>query len=145
MPELSEHFTRQHRACDDAFALAESAVARDDWEHAVPCFEYFREESEAHFNGEEQVLFPAFEACTGMRAGPTHVMRQEHAQLRGLLEAMTQALAQRDREQYLGLADTLMILLQQHNLKEEQVLYPMAEQVLAGQWPALRTALEEAR
>ena len=31
-----------------------------------------------------------------------------------------------------GLAQSLLVLIQQHNMKEEQVLYPMADQVLAA-------------
>jgi len=30
---------------------------------------------------------------------------------------------------FLGLAETLMLLMQQHNMKEEQVLYRMMDQV----------------
>jgi iron-sulfur cluster repair protein YtfE (RIC family) len=36
----------------------------------------------------------------------------------------------RDARRVLGQSDTLMILIQQHNLKEEQILYPMSEQLV---------------
>jgi len=32
----------------------------------------------------------------------------------------------------LGTAETFFLFLQQHNVKEEQVLYPMADQALQG-------------
>ena len=39
------------------------------------------------------------------------------------------AVENRDKENYLGLSETLMMLMQQHNMKEEQVLYRMMDQV----------------
>ena len=37
---------------------------------------------------------------------------------------------QNNRDDYLGIADTLLILMQQHNMKEEQMLYNMMDQHL---------------
>lgn len=76
------------------------------------------------------MLFPAFEERTGQTMGPTQMMRSEHLQMRQLFAEMATALEQRSKDQCLGLADTLMMIMQQHNMKEEQVLYPMTEQVL---------------
>jgi len=64
--------------------------------------------------------------------GPTQMMRSEHSQMRQLFDDMAQALEQKNKDQYLGTAETLMMLMQQHNMKEEQMLYPMTEQVLGG-------------
>ncbi len=36
-----------------------------------------------------------------------------------------------DTGRYLGFSETLLIMMQQHNLKEESILYPMADSVLA--------------
>ncbi len=65
-----------------------------------------------------------------MSMGPTQMMRMEHAQMRQLFDDMRQALERQDRNDYLGASETLLILMQQHNLKEEQMLYPMSEQTL---------------
>ena len=46
---------------------------------------------------------------------------------------MRQALLHKDMEQFLGDTETLMVLMQQHNAKEEQILYPLSDQVLMGQ------------
>ena len=40
------------------------------------------------------------------------------------------------------LADTLLIMMQQHNMKEENILYPMCDQHLAGETPELLARLE---
>jgi len=91
-----------------------------------------------HLDMEEQVLFPAFEAATGMTdSGPTFVMRMEHEQMRGLLEQMGTALERGDHDALLDQGDTLLMLIQQHNQKEEGMLYPMSERALASEWPAL--------
>jgi hemerythrin-like domain-containing protein len=58
-------------------------------------------------------------------------MRSEHVEIRETLQGMTDALASRNADVYLGLAETLLMLLRQHNTKEEQILYPMADQALA--------------
>lgn len=68
-----------------------------------------------------------------MVAGPSQVMRFEHAQMRDLLARMEQAAARHDGDEFSGLAETLLILMQQHNMKEENILYPMCERTLAGQ------------
>jgi iron-sulfur cluster repair protein YtfE (RIC family) len=46
---------------------------------------------------------------------------------------MNEALAARDRDQFLGLGETLMMLTQQHNMKEENILYPIMDQCIADE------------
>ena len=58
-------------------------------------------------------------------------MAGEHKQLRELMSVAEAALAARDADDYSGTAETLLIMLQQHNMKEENVLYPMCDQHLA--------------
>ena len=64
--------------------------------------------------------------------GPTMIMRGEHTQMRELLDEMAQSIADRDSDSYLGQSETLLMIMQQHNLKEQQMLYPMTDQVLGG-------------
>lgn len=77
-----------------------------------------------------------------MRMGPTQVMRMEHGQIRALLDDAVDALEQANPDDFLGLADTLLIMMQQHNMKEENILYPMCDQHLAGETPELLACLE---
>lgn len=121
-----------HKHCDELFATAEARAHAGDWGACETASKQFLSELEAHFATEEQVLFPAFEAATGMSSGPTQVMRMEHAQMRELMAQMAAALNGRDRNAYAGIADTLLILMQQHNMKEENILYPMCDRSLAG-------------
>ena len=119
-----------HRHCDDLFVAAEEAVGRGDWAAAASAFERFHAQMLAHFAAEEDLLFPAFETAAGSSSGPTRVMRLEHEQMRPLLAQLGAACAARDGEDYAGVAETLLILMQQHNMKEENILYPMCDQAL---------------
>ncbi len=133
MSNLTEPLHRHHKHCDELFADAEAAVAARDWERAGPLVADFQKELETHFRTEEEVLFPAFEASTGMVGGPTQMMRFEHAQMRDLMDQMQVALSGRHGDNFAGAAETLLILMQQHNMKEENILYPMCDRSLAAQ------------
>lgn len=134
---------QHHKHCDDLFAAAEAAIAAKDWTQGQPLLDSFRNELEGHFRTEEEVLFPAFEAATGMSGGPTQMMRHEHAQMRDLLGQMRDALDSRDGTAFAGAAETLLIFMQQHNMKEENILYPMCDRALTGQLDDLGAQLQK--
>ena len=142
MESISKLMTCKHRQCDDHFIAVELAVARSAWSEADSAFNHLRDAMLQHFALEESILFPAFEAHTGISMGPTQVMRGEHAQMRALLAAAEIALAARDADDYSGNAETLLIMTQQHNMKEENMLYAMCDQHLALQLAELIPQLE---
>ncbi|MCP3849304.1 MAG: hemerythrin domain-containing protein [Gammaproteobacteria bacterium] len=119
-----------HKECDEQFAEAEASVANDNWEQGVKQWSRFAAELEKHFSREEQVLFPEFESETGMAGGPTQMMRMEHEQMRALVNEINKASVSKDKDQFLALSETLMVTMQQHNMKEEQILYPMTDQAM---------------
>ena len=137
MTTISDFLVPDHKRCDKLFADAESAVSLGEWDKAAAIFIDFRTALLHHFAMEEEIMFPAFEASTGMKFGPTEVMRAEHRQMIVLLNLMPDALLRKKMNAYLGDADTLLILMQQHNIKEEQMLYQMADQALANESEAL--------
>ncbi|WP_126446083.1 hemerythrin domain-containing protein [Sulfuricystis multivorans] len=143
MPSLTEPLRHHHQHCDDLFVAAENAVRAGDWPGANAALSGFLAAMETHFAAEEETLFPAFEAATGMSMGPTRVMRHEHAQMRELFKQMEAGCADRDAEAYASAADTLLVMLQQHNLKEENILYPMCDQRLDAEAAALAPTLRE--
>ncbi|MBW2243942.1 MAG: hemerythrin domain-containing protein [Deltaproteobacteria bacterium] len=130
MTTLLEFMTAAHRRCDEALAAAEGEVCGKNWGAAAQKYQEFNAAMACHFAQEEDVLFPAFEEATGMTEGPTAVMRMEHEQMRSLLAQLASAAGEQDSSRFLGLSETLMILIQQHNMKEEQMLYPMCDQRL---------------
>lgn len=133
MESIGDLMAADHRQCDGCFVAVERSLARAAWDDAKAEFGQFEEAMHHHFDAEEAILFPAFEARTGMTMGPTQVMRGEHGQMRELLAAAKDALDARDEDDYSGIAETLLIMMQQHNMKEENVLYPMCDQHLAAQ------------
>ena len=138
---LAEHFTADHRACDQGWAEVERAAQTP--EGAGVAFEKFDAHMRRHLGWEEEVIFPAFEEEMGMGPdmGPTAVMREEHIQMRGLLDGMYLAARDGQWERLLDQGDTLLMLIQQHNQKEEGMLYPMADHHLGHRWEELKGRL----
>jgi hemerythrin-like domain-containing protein len=128
---------RQHLECDDELNRVEAALHKQDTAAALCHFQLFNEFLEAHFVLEEDRLFPALEKATGMTQGPTMVMRQEHQQIRALRDELAQSLEEKAHDSALELIDTLNVLIQQHNVKEENILYPMC----GGSIPNLEAVL----
>ncbi len=127
---ITEYMRNEHRGCDEIFASAEKAVIDGDFEQAEKQFLLFSNDTLTHFKKEEESLFPTFESITGNTEGPTRVMKFEHEQVRGLIGKMAEAVETKDKDAYLSLAESMMILLQQHNMKEEQMLYAMCDRMI---------------
>ena len=145
MPDaVSTYFTDDHRACDQRLTRVEDRAAARDWDGARAAVADLTAATLHHFRLEEEVLFPELEQAHPGARGPTSVMRGEHAQARRLLEDLTTAAAMGSRSETLGLVETLLMLLQQHNAKEEGILYPMADAVLGTTGEALAARLDEA-
>jgi hemerythrin-like domain-containing protein len=143
MHTIRDFMAGDHRRCDDIFVDVEQAVAAGAWDRATTAYVQFHNAVLQHFAAEESLLFPAFEAKSGMTMGPTQVMRGEHEQMRALMDAARDALAAKDGDDYSGNAETLLIMMQQHNMKEENVLYPMCDQHLIDQVDALLPRLQQ--
>ena len=60
------------------------------------------------------------------------MMRMEHEQMRALVNEVNKAAADKDSDQFLALTETLMMTMQQHNMKEEQMLYPMIDHAMTN-------------
>ncbi len=130
MTTINVFMAAHHKECDNLFAAAEASIAAGDWDNGKIQWQEFAAELETHFAREESILFPQFEAATGSMGGPTQMMRMEHEQMRSLVNEINKAADSKDKDQFLGLSETLMITMQQHNMKEEQMLYPMIDQSL---------------
>ncbi|MEZ4654630.1 MAG: hemerythrin domain-containing protein [Candidatus Eisenbacteria bacterium] len=138
----SAFFTADHRECDALWAELEAICGDGKADAVESAWMRFDRAMRRHFAMEEEVLFPALEEATGMPrgAGPIAVMRMEHDQMKGMLGQMADARG--DGRELLDLGDTLLMLIQQHNTKEEGILYPMADDALAAGWSELATQLD---
>lgn len=131
---ISSFLTHDHRRCDEVFANMEKSVASENWNEANKDFNEFVLDLNHHFDMEEKIMFPVFEEKTGMHnAGPTAMMRMEHEQMRGVISQMQADIDAQNKNHFFGLSESLMMLMQQHNMKEEQMLYTMADTHLGMQ------------
>ena len=108
-------------------------------EHLKQLFEFFSVfVDKCHHGKEEELFFPALEAVGISREdGPIGVMLNEHQQGRDLVAEMKSALSQYlngdtgAAQKLKGSADAYIALLNIHIDKENNVLFPMAEQHLS--------------
>ncbi|MFQ5856645.1 MAG: hemerythrin domain-containing protein [Anaerolineae bacterium] len=82
---------------------------------------------ETHANLEDDLLFAALDPHLGSQMGPLAVMRMEHDEIRGTLAGLPEA---QDLPEAQRLVLHAVQVAREHFAKEEQVLYPMAEQTL---------------
>ena len=126
---IHEHYAADHQHLDALFHQFQSLKATDRT-NAEKSFEEFKAGLERHIAWEEEILFLAFDRRFGhLQGGPTAVMRWEHQQIRQFLDAIALKLNQQDfatEEEEMGLEAVLC----PHNQKEEDVLYPMIDQVV---------------
>jgi hemerythrin-like domain-containing protein len=137
---LVEYMVDEHEFCNDLFCEAENLATESKWVELKSVFEKFATETENHFGREEKVLFPCAEQKMGSQGGPTAVMRMEHEQMRALIGNLRTSIDEENKTGFLGETETLLVLMQQHNMKEEQILYPMLDRLLAGE---LETVFDE--
>lgn len=138
---ISEAMTADHRRCDYLLSLLEKSARQRDWEQVAQETATLREAMELHFRVEEENLFPKLEDAAPGATGPTGVMRMEHQQMRQMLSELTFAANARERNECLGILETLHLVTQQHNAKEEGVLYPLADQAIPGEANAIAARL----
>jgi iron-sulfur cluster repair protein YtfE (RIC family) len=140
---ISDYMARDHSHCDELFAMVENLAAESKWIELKNAYGEFTSAMEKHFKKEESLLFPGLESQMQSPAGPTQVMRMEHEQMRELLANLTGWIANEDQGEILGEAETLLIMMQQHNMKEEQILYPMIDQMLGNDAISLIDSMEQ--
>ncbi len=132
--DVTDYMQEDHRRLDTIFNDFQEAFKEERWDEALDAFKEFDMGLRRHIQGEEEVLFPLFEEKTGMiDAGPTFVMRMEHTDIRDFLEKIMNATKAKDREAAAEATDMLTNTLADHNMKEEQILYPESDSFLSAE------------
>ena len=84
-----------------------------------------------HHAKEEEILFKAMlENVNNLHCNPIPVMLHEHEAGRAYVKGMEEGLANNDKQQIMDNARGYCYLLKDHIYKEDNVLYPMAEEAL---------------
>lgn len=141
LSSVMDYLSWDHDRLDALEKQAFAARGRGALEEADGIFRKFTRGLRRHIGLEEELLFPEFERLAGMTAdaGPTAVMRHEHRQIEGFLLTLERTIgvlggeAEQTRE-------SLHRVLLDHNVKEEEVLYPTTDRLLGD---AERRALVE--
>lgn len=129
---ITSHFETDHDRLDGLFKTFQN-LKRTDFPKAKEAFVDFKFGLQRHIVWEEEILFPAFEEKTGMSdAGPTAVMRMEHRQIGAVLEAIHQKIKYQNPDSDEDEA-ALLSVLSQHNMKEENILYPAIDHLLSAE------------
>jgi len=132
MNDLKNYLVQDHKECDGLFSKLENAIYKSDINSAKAYFYDFYRRTKRHFYIEEEILFPEFERITASTMGPTQVMRMEHQDINFQLDEINKLMEQEKIEekeiaQIQSILENILFILQQHNLKEEQILYNMME------------------
>ena len=129
METFSELLESDHRRLDaiagDLYAMIEDG----ELERAEGAFADLDEGLRRHIRVEEEVLFPLFDQRTLM-IGPSRVMRHEHRAIERMLSDLGRALGKCNQPDAAAALNELLHTLEQHNLKEERVLYPHTDRAL---------------
>jgi iron-sulfur cluster repair protein YtfE (RIC family) len=126
---LSDYFGQDHEQLHNLLNQFER-LKQTDPAAARERFTEFKAGLERHIGWEEQIVFPIYEAKFALRdAGPTAAMRWEHRRIQNALNEIQALLEQRQTVDDIAIL-ILRNLLQQHNLKEEDILYPALDALL---------------
>lgn len=133
-PSVMAYMQEDHRRLDLLLEMCHAAVDSGEMKRAALSFSEFRRGLTRHIKIEEGLLFSEFETATGLDRvhGPTGVMRQEHAEIVGLLGLIQDMFDEPslDRDGFQRLRSALLAVLKEHNIKEERVIYPMTDSQL---------------
>jgi iron-sulfur cluster repair protein YtfE (RIC family) len=141
MQSIVEHLSAEHESCDRLFARIAAAIDSGDMIRVQAAYHAFRHAMQRHLAVEDAILFPAFEAGSDI-LGVTHMMRMEHEQMQELVHQLQAALDSGNPQSCAAALDLLSALMLQHNLKEEQMLYPLLERALQGKADGLVRRIE---
>jgi len=130
---VNEALSWDHDRLDALEARAFAARATGDLDEAKAIYAVFAHGLRRHIRFEEEILFPEFETRAGFspESGPTAVMRDEHREILRCLDRIEAGISDPSAN-----VDTprhaLHSVLGNHNLKEENIVYPLTDQALTA-------------
>jgi hemerythrin-like domain-containing protein len=129
--EVQRRFGADHRSLERGFDDLAETWARGDVERTRRDLLLTGNDLRRHMRAEDDVLFAAFEAQTGLRdTGPTSVLRREHEQIVLRLDELQQLLGAGDRSSVARRLSLLRALLADHWSREEQIVFTSCDEIL---------------
>ncbi|MBI2054453.1 MAG: hemerythrin domain-containing protein [Candidatus Staskawiczbacteria bacterium] len=124
----SDHKNILKHLDDLEVVINQPAISREKIKEFLHFTETF---AEPHHQKEEQVLFPALEK-KGMpnEGGPIGMMLMEHTTKRDYLVKIREALEENNDGKLKENTQAMISLLREHIYKEDNILYPCAEDIL---------------
>ena len=133
MTTILEFMSEDHDRLDNKIKMY-SAEKLVNIEQANGIFLFFKRELERHITWEEDILFPIFERKSGIKDdGPTSVMRIEHIQIKNHLQKIKEKLHAKIIQNPCKEEVALFKMLESHNQKEENILYPGIDNLTSEQ------------
>ncbi len=144
MESISNYMQEDHVLIDGIAERAAAAAAAGDLAAMERDGTLFLQRLERHIEMEENLLFPAFEERTGMTAaGPSVTMREEHVQMKEIFPQIRSAIEAKDAAAYQRAMQALTEMLMPHNMKEEQMMYPMLDDAMGSDAAGLLAEVKE--
>ncbi len=128
---VTAYLSWDHARLDALLHEAGVRVADGRWPDAVESHTLFERGMQRHIRLEEEIVFPLFEARSGIVDGPTAVMRDEHRCMRRALSLMRAGIDAEDADGYAEALSFLNSVRPDHDAREESILYPMTDRLLA--------------
>lgn len=133
--EVTEPLVWEHETVLGKLEAFEKALASTDWQGVRDTLKFFDERLSLHRRKEEEILFPVLGRHLGTTGGPIACMLHEHQDEREKIEAIRAALQRGSGDptawtEIRAAGSYILSLLRTHIGKENQILYPMAEQLL---------------
>jgi len=133
MTTILEFISEDHDRLDNKIKMY-STEKLVNVERAEGIFILFKSELERHIIWEEDILFPIFECKTGIKdGGPTSVMKMEHIQIKNHLQEIKRKLHAKNIQDPCKEEVALFKVLESHNQKEENILYPEIDNLTSEQ------------
>ena len=125
---IADYFEKDHDRLDQLYRDY-MQLKHTHFADAREKFITFKQGLERHIRWEEEILFPIFQRKTGIIEGPVAVMEDEHRQILNILEHINLKIENNDSSSNRFEHD-LMVIMGHHNVKEENVLYPVLDHLL---------------
>lgn len=120
-----------HDRLDDILNRAMEHGRSEQWAEAAALASEFRVGLFRHIEIENEILFKAFEEVTrSSEGGPTEVMRHEHVDIKECVDGILQATVDHSLDELERNHANLLGVLIEHNMKEENILYPLTDRSL---------------